>query len=141
MSISRSFARRRSERGRRLKIRSPNPRLFPNRRMIHSLKTEHFREACTQLNLDFSRKDKLALVPVQYLLQLSFWERQCFLYISSQKATFRSISSCAISFAPWFTPETSAPAIAFPPAANLLHSLAFIAPRSPTHMPSWNLKA
>src|SRR5258705_11773898 len=101
MSISRSFARRRSERGRRLKIRSPKPRLFPNRMMIHSLKSEHFREASTQLNLDFSRKDKLALVPVQYLLQLSFWERQGFLYISSRKATFRFISTCPTSFTPW----------------------------------------
>src|SRR5262249_21597122 len=63
-------------------------------------------------------KDILALVPVQYLLELASGEGQCYQFISSLRATFRSTSNCATSCVPSYTRAICDLATASRPAAN-----------------------
>src|ERR1700722_5428817 len=87
-----------------------------------------------------SRKDNLALAPVQFHVKLAQGERQCSQCISNQNPTFLSTSSFVTNSVPWSTPVTCAPATVSPPAVNSPPCWAFTAPPSPTPTPNSNPK-
>src|SRR5260370_16131313 len=103
----------------------------------HSLGASHF----ASINRPAARKDKLALVSVQFAVELAVGERQCFLYISNPKATSPCTSSFVTSSAHLSMRATCVRAIAFPRAANLPPCWGFTEPQWQMLMRSWNPKA